>query len=358
MRTVPRSLRRKSEGDGVGAKPESLESHSACLAAALHKRGMAFGVIRVARTSGLPKEPWLTFAAAGRHWFYRHGHLRVGDTPAFAGARHINGKTAAITTSKRATKKRLAAAGIPVAQGKVFAATDEAGALAWFERLGAAVCVKPDGGTQGQAITTHVADRAMFEAAFARVAADFGSIMVERMLVGEVIRVLCLDGRAVATRLDRAASVLGDGAGTVAALVAAKNAVRVRRAMPGHVALSLDEDALFHLARQGLDAAAVPGRQQRVWLRGMSHPNRGGDAVSGPPGLHRSHVGLVEEACRALPGLRTAGYDLLVADRRRPGNAWVLEVNSSPGITFFHHPWRGPVQDVAGSILDWLQQDA
>ena len=80
--------------------------------------------------------------------------------------------------------------------------------------------------------------------------------------------------------------------------------------------------------------------------------------ISGPPGLHPGHVQLVERACRALPGLRMAGYDLLVADRRRPGKAWVLEVNSSPGITFFHHPWRGPARDAAGAILDWLEQGA
>ena len=76
--------------------------------------------------------------------------------------------------------------------------------------------------------------------------------------------------------------------------------------------------------------------------------------VSGPPGLHASYVALAEKACLALPGLRIAGYDLLVADRRRPGDAWVLEVNSSPGIAFFHHPWRGAPQDVAGRIADWL----
>ena len=339
-------------------KAEPLESHSACMAAALHRRGVPFWVTRAAGAQGAEGEVWLGFVLAGRHWFFRYGKLRVGDSPAFAKSRHVNGPTAGVTTSKRATKRRLAGAGIPVAPGRVFDAADGAAALAWFERLGGEVCVKPDGGTQGQALTTHVGDRVMFEAAFARVAAGFARVMVEQMLEGEVIRVLCLDGRAIATRLDRAASVLGDGAGTVRALVAAKNAMRQRRALPGHVPLELDPVALFYLARQGLDADAVPARQRRVWLRAISHPNQGGDVISGPPGLHPGHVQLVERACRALPGLRMAGYDLLVADRRRPGKAWVLEVNSSPGITFFHHPWRGPARDAAGAILDWLEQGA
>jgi hypothetical protein len=335
-------------------RPHELESHSACMAAALHRRGMSFGAIMARRRPDVPAEVWLAFEAAGRHWFFRYGQLWVGASPSISAARHINAGTAAVTTSKRATKALLEGAGLPVAPGKAFAAADRAGALAWFEAAGGEVCVKPDGGTQGQALTTHVGGRRSFETAFDRVAAGFSTVMVERMLEGEVIRVLCLDGRSVATRLDRRPGVLGDGSASVNALVAAKNAVRARRALPGHVPLSLDDTALFYLARQGLDADAVPGPQQRVWLSGSSHPNQGGDVVSGPPGLHPSHIRLAEEACRALPGLRVAGYDLLVADRRTPGNAWVLEVNSSPGLTFFHHPWRGPAQDVAGALLDWI----
>ncbi len=340
------------KGRFVGNQPHQLESHSACMAAALHRCGVPFGAIATQR--GAAREVWLAFAAAGRHWFFRYGQLRVADRPAFAASRHINGQTAAVTTSKRATKKLLADAGIPVAPGRAFDARDRAGALAWFERLGGEACVKPDGGTQGQGLTTHVGDPEAFKRAFTKAATGFGAVMVERMLEGEVIRVLCLDGRAVATRLDRRPSVLGDGAASVRVLIAAKNAERARRKLPGYVPLSLNDTARFYLSRQGLDADAVPESRQRVWLSGSSHPNQGGDVISGPPELHDSHVRLVEEACRALPGLRMAGYDLLVGDRRRPGDARVLEVNSSPGLAYFHHPWRGPAQDAAGCVVDWI----
>ncbi|GAB6845796.1 hypothetical protein JCM2811A_47980 [Methylorubrum rhodinum] len=41
-----------------------------------------------------------------------------------------------------------------------------------------------------------------------------------------------------------------------------------------------------------------------------------------------------------------------------PGNHWVLEINSSPGIGDVLHPWSGEPQDVGAMLVAFLQRQA
>lgn len=330
------------------------EANAAALAAALEARGVAVATLSGARRPGEPPVQWITFRLHGHHHFFRSGKLLVGEEADILRARHVNGRCVPLTANKHGAKRRLRAAGVPVAPGALFRADEAGRALGWYLASGEVCCVKPNDGKEGRGVTTHVADAATFAAAFARVAANGHEVLVERQIEGNVLRVNCFDGRVVGQRMCRAASVLGDGRSTVAELVVLKNAERAQRAMVIHKLLQIDEEARRHLARQGLAPDSVPETGRRVFLRGTSNIVTGGDVVTDLPGLHPDHAALALRACAAFPGLRNAGLDIMVRDMARPGGHAVLEINSSPGIANFLEVWRGEPVDVAGAMADLL----
>lgn len=330
------------------------EADGATFAAALEARGVAVAVHRGARNPQQPAVAWLAFRLHGLHHFFRGGKLLVGLSPELHEARHINGRCVPLTWNKFAAKRRLQRAGVPVAPGVLYRAEDAALALDGFLATGWVCCVKPNSGTEGRGVSTHVADAATFAAAFERAAENDGEVLVERQLAGDVLRVNCFDGRVVGRRMCRAASVLGDGQGTVAALVAAKNAERARRGLVIHKPLAIDGEARRHLLRQGLGADDVPAAGLRVFLGGTSNIVTGGDVVTDLPDLDPGHAALALEACAAFPGLRNAGLDIMVEDMTRPGGHAVVEINSSPGVANFGEVWEGEPVDVAGAMVDLL----
>lgn len=60
------------------------------------------------------------------------------------------------------------------------------------------------------------------------------------------------------------------------------------------------------------------------------------------------HVKYALLACEVM-GLRFAAIDFLIDQDDKPH---ILEVNSAPGIQWFHHPTEGPAIDLAGLFID------
>lgn len=80
-------------------------------------------------------------------------------------------------------------------------------------------------------------------------------------------------------------------------------------------------------------------------LQRISYPVADWDQSLVDMALHTTHV----------LGLRFAAVDFIVEDS---GEAYVLEVNSVPGLKWFHAPTSGPVVDVAGHFLDAIVHNA
>jgi cyanophycin synthetase len=153
--------------------------------------------------------------------------------------------------------------------------------------------------------------------------------------------------------------VVGDGRSTVTDLVLAEN--RRRLAAGGHEGLfllQLSLDACLTLRRQGLSPDSVLGDGQRVPVARAVNTGAAADceAVQPSPALAADAVA----ATRAL-GLRLASVEIATLDpglgTAAPG-AGVIEVNSTPGLTYHYHV-RDPagVQPVADAVLDVLLRE-
>ncbi len=336
---------------------DDIGPDAAALCLAARREGVETDIVVGARR-GVP-EAWLRLHVDGRRFLYRQGVLLHGhDDPDRPFGPHVNGADAARTTDKERTKAILAAAGIPLPEGRLFAEDAQADAVAYAAALGGPVCIKPNRGWAGQYVSIGRAAPPEWGAAFRKARRIAGGVLVERALPGEVLRLFYVAPDCVAVKLHRAPGVAGDGRSTVAALIERRNE---RRALPGLAAHGpIRRDAELHraLAAQALTLESVPETGAWVRLGIVSNLTRGADSLDGRIGTDPSYVAVAVQACRAFPQLRIGAVDMMVTERDRPaadGNHWVLEINSSPGIADFLYPWSGAPQDVGARIIAFLQ---
>lgn len=284
-----------------------------------------------------------------------------------------------VACDKLLAKQTLSRAGISVPDGLVaFSAAEAADAL---ERLGGQVVIKPRNGNHGRFVTVGVRTAADAEQAYRRAAAGSGSnaVIVESYVPGTDYRVLVTGGRVVAAAELRPPAVIGDGALSIEELVSELNADPRRG--EGHsrvlTKITIDDDALAHLAAAGLGPASVPAAGQLVSLRRNGNLSTGGTSKDVTDEIHPDVADLCRRAAAAV-GLDICGIDVRLADIGAPLFALptsgaptaappatsasrtaraahaVIEINACPGLRMHLAPAEGAPRDVAGVIIDEL----
>lgn len=340
---------------------DTNDYHAICMRAAAAAKGIDARYV-ITPYGGRFSEPmrWLTFLAGGRRYFFSAGWLVEGGRDPWGRlGRHVNEDATLVVRDKNRLKLHLADRGFGVPCGRVFRRDDLATALGAFDTMPGPLCVKPNLGTQGDSVVTSIRRRADFEAAVRRVAAGYQKILVEESVSGSLIRFFYVRPVVVAVKLSRPASVVGDGSADLIRLVEAKNLRRRRRAVPGHLPIVVDDEVRRFLGTQGRRLEDVPVDGERVYLRGTSNGATGADSITAPGLVHPSYAGVVAAACNSVPGLNFSAVDVMIRDPGEPaapGAYWILEMNRSPGVTPYHHPWKGEAQNVCAAVLDLLER--
>lgn len=249
----------------------------------------------------------------------------------------VNTATAvSLARDKGHTATLLRAAGLPTPEGAVFFTDDRwrdlrgpgrevADAIAYAERIGWPVFVKPNDGSRGAfaGLATTPADLARrFEA----MAGRHPVALVQRPILAPEWRVVVFDG-AVEWAYRRGDALLhGDGIKTVAALLAEANAALGRRGLDP---VPPDDAYLAErLASLGADVETILPAGEAVCFT----PRRnvaGGGGVADMPGAVPPDLADMAVAATQTLGLRLAGVDLLLPEGEGP---LVLEVNGNPSL--------------------------
>lgn len=262
----------------------------------------------------------------------------------------ITGATSAIGVAaakdKRAAALLLRAAGIPVPHHELARDADQAVRIA--ARLGYPVVVKPAASDGGQGVGAGLLNEASVRRAFAVARGLSDAVLVEAFVRGNDYRVDVLNGEVYSVSHRIPGGVVGDGATSVAQLLAKLNA-DPRRGERGTTAelkrIHLDAEAQEFLSLQGLGADSIPQAGQFVRLRGAANVAVGGLSISALDKAHPDNLALCVRAARVL-GLDVAGVDLLIPDI---GRSWletgaaICEINGKP-------------QLAPGAVPDFLQR--
>ena len=259
----------------------------------------------------------------------------------------------AIAQDKELTKKLLAAAGVPVPQGRSVSDPEDAWAAAC--EIGLPVVVKPKDGNQGKGVTVNITTQEHLVKAFATAKEFREDILVERYMPGNDFRLLVVGDKLVAAARRDPPKVVGDGEHTIAELVAQVN-LDPRRGSGHSTSLTkirIDDIAHVCLANQGFKADDIPALGQRVNLRNNANLSTGGSATDVTDDVHPD-VAARAVAAAHMVGLDVCGVDVVCDSILRPieeQGGGVVEVNAAPGLRMHLSPSFGKGRAVGEAII-------
>ena len=258
-----------------------------------------------------------------------------------------------ISRDKDLTKQLLAAAGVPVPEGR----TVESAEAAWdaAEDIGLPVVVKPSDGNHARGVSLNLKTREEVMQAFVAAEAEGSDVIVESFIAGQEHRLLVVGGKVAAATRGEIIRVGGDGKSTIAQLIETQVNTDPRRGEEETLPLETlrvdDPVLLLLLQRQSLTPQSVLPRGQSAVVQ-----RTGNMAIDVTGQVHPDIAEQMALAARVV-GLDIAGIDLVVEDIAKPlapqGGA-IVEVNAGPGLLMHLKPAVGRAQPVGEAIVEHL----
>ena len=258
-----------------------------------------------------------------------------------------------IAQDKELTKMLLAAAGVPVPDGRRAFSAEDAWAAAM--EIGGPVVIKPRDGNQGKGVTVNLSGQEQVVAAYETAAALGSDVIVERYFPGHDFRLLVVGDNLVAAARRDPPHVIGDGERSIAELVALINEDPARG--EGHgmslTKIQLDDIALSMIAAQGHTADSILDIGTLVVLRNNANLSTGGTATDVTDHVHPELAANAVAAAKMV-GLDICGIDLVSESVYKPldkTSGCIVEVNAAPGLRMHLSPSFGKGRAVGEAII-------
>lgn len=258
---------------------------------------------------------------------------------------HNQTQTAAkIVGDKFLSKQLLLSADVSAPAGEVVHSAEEA-RRAWRDVSGPVV-IKPLGSYGGRGLSTDLNDEHGVTVAYVEAAKHDRAVLVEEYIkVAQEYRALATPDECVSVVKRVLPYVVGDGKRSIENLIAEKN--ESRKTNPSLVGRPIRADAAARkvLEKRGYTLASVPPPGERVTVRDIGGLSSGGEAYECLEDVSTELQETARRAVAAVPGLTWGGCDILV--EQGTGRSFVVEVNSTPGITGSMFPTSGQSKDIA-----------
>lgn len=300
--------------------------------------------------------PWLVARAAEREgaqvtWFSRAMFLATlnGVQVFFWDVRSNEAAVGAkIATHKLFTHRFLDRGSVSKPRYKIVHSAE--GAASFAAKLAKPVVVKPIKGTRGRGVAIGLKSEEEVKRAYEQAKSSIG-VLVEEQVSGIEYRFFVLGGQVLSVLGKKSAHIVGDGTMSVSELVDAKNELRALNPRLMTSLIPRDEWVETNLAKQGLSWESIPAQGQEVVLRHEANISMGADTFDATDSVPEMAKQVAIEAVAAVPGLDWAGVDVMVdtSDESSPA-AYIIEVNTGPGIGGHHFPMHGAPRDLATPI--------
>ncbi len=259
---------------------------------------------------------------------------------------------AKIATKKNYAIKFMKDARVPVAESKVAKTCEQA--VEAYRALGSPVVVKPLSGTKGRGVSLNLTSENEVRDAYKKINSTKG-VIVESMVVGEEYRFLVIGNEVVAVLAKDPPNVIGDGRSSIKELVDKKNKIRESNPRLSTCSIKLDGICSSYLLKSGFTVDSVPEFDRKIYLRREGNVAVGADTKDVTDEISDAAKKIAVNAVASLPGLDWAGVDIILTKDDKANNktvAYVIEVNTNPGLGGHHYPMLGKGRDVAKMIWE------
>lgn len=206
---------------------------------------------------------------------------------------------------------------------------------AFAERVGYPLFAKPNGGQEGKDVVK-MRTQEELDSSLRDLCARYNLVLLQQAASGADLRVLVLDGVALCAIERQPPQLTGDGASTIADLLA--------------VAVKLnpeDPRILRELEDQNVSLDTIPDQGQPIRLLANANLSAGGIGTIVTGSVGQCHLDVAVEASRSL-GLRYAGIDMIVGDvSGAVADYVILEANAAPGLNHLAAQSDGDATTVA-----------
>lgn len=255
-----------------------------------------------------------------------------------------------IVGNKFLTQQKLRDANVPVPMSGL--AKSELEVLELWNKINGHITIKPLNSYGGKGVTTNLKDKESILKAYRQARNATGAVLVEaHVRVVDEYRVLSTPTECVSVVKRVLPYVVGDGQRSIEDLIVAKNKTRQENPSLAGRPIPIDGVTRRCLAEQGAKLNDVLPSGSRLTVRDIGGLSSGGEAYECTDVVKNHIKDVCCEAVRAIPGLTWGGCDILVDDK---GDCFVIEVNSTPGISGSMFPVFGNPKNVANII--WSQR--
>jgi cyanophycin synthetase len=269
-----------------------------------------------------------------------------------------------ITEDKLLIRNLFKEQGFSVPEGRAFDWSDRPAGVEYALALGRPCVVKPAGFTSsGKGVTTRLTTRSDIARAFRFAGLFAPQVLIEEFIPGDNYRLLIYKGKCISVLRRELPAVLGNGTSTILELAKAENRNRIKSSdwhegEPIWIPMPIDNSALRHLKRQGLDWNYVPRAGEQIQLYGAANFSFGTTYTEVLDRAHPDQIRAAEEAAKLI-GMTIAGVDFVSPNIEAPGYH-ILEINVAPGIGnnyTIHNPgqMKDPVRTILTDYFDFVE---
>lgn len=214
-------------------------------------------------------------------------------------------------------------------------------AYRYAKKLGFPLIVKPNSGSQGQAVRL-VHSKEEFYRALRVIFKQDRIALVQQKVSGHDYRIVVLDDKVISAYERIPLSVTGDGHSTILSLLKKKQ--KVFEGSSRDTKIRLDDPRIkAKLKHQGYTMRSVLEQGEKIFLLDNANLSTGGDSVevvAMHPEFRRFAIKLTKDM-----GLRLCGVDLMIdgSISEKPKRFWILEINAAPGLD--HYAQTGKAQE-------------
>lgn len=312
--------------------------------------------LKEAKRRGIPVKAVKLFGQYKNEFVFQH----QGQEHYFEGVPGVQGRSREFALDdKFFAKQKLAAAGLPVVQGKLF--TDPREAQDYGEELGFPLVVKPNHASLSHHATYPVLNQSELTEAI-KIAKQYQpEFIVERFLNGKFYRATVV-GNSVFVCEKARPNVVGDSRSSIRDLVQQKNNDPRRGELEQWNStlhkITIDEELKRYLEKQGLSLNSVPVNEERVELKDKFTLSSGCDIINQTQETHPENLAMFAQVAE-LMRVNLVGIDLIAKDIAKPHyeqGAGIIELNSLPFLDMHQNPSHGKPEPVAKVVWDFVEE--
>lgn len=179
-------------------------------------------------------------------------------------------------------------------------------------------------------------------------------ILIQNIIKGFEIRIIVTEGKVISATLRTPPYVIGDGKNNISDLIDHKNKDREKNKFFYKKSIKKNKNVVKYLQEKELTLNSILKSDEICILYPLSNLINGGENIVVTELLHKNILELARKAVVAIPGIHTAGVDIMI-EHIDSEKAHVLEVNKAPAFQLNYYPFIGkpqkPLEYIFSSLI-------